>query len=107
MGRHALRVGDVELVARCDDAYARQAGSLLEAVASFRGKGKGLADGVTVQFGWSLLTLRQRGKELVVCEPDFDGDPLTAVREDVTCTLAVLVGQAAVVNRLDVEPVSF
>jgi hypothetical protein len=105
MGRHTLRVGDVELVASCDDTYARPARSLLEAVASFHGKGKGLADGVTVQFGWSLLTLRRRGDELRVCEPDFDGNPLSEVREDVTCTLAVLVEQAVVVNRLDVEPV--
>src|SRR5262249_23483535 len=77
----------------------------LHAVASFRGRGKGLADGVTVQFGWSVLTLRQRGGELLVCEPDFGGDPFTEVREDVTCTLAVLVGQAAVINPPGVEPV--
>jgi hypothetical protein len=73
-------------------------------VASFRGQGKGLADGVTVRFGWSVLTLRQQGGQLVVHEPDFGGDPLRGVREDVTCTLRVLVGPAAVLNRLGVEP---
>src|SRR5262249_25141346 len=73
MARQALPVGDMELVACCDDAFAVQTRSLLEAVASL--KGKGLADGVTVQFGWSVLTLRRRGDELLVCEPDFDGDP--------------------------------
>jgi hypothetical protein len=50
------------------------------------------------------LALRRRGDDLLVCEPDFGGDPFTEVREDVTCTLAVLVGQAAVINRLGVEP---
>jgi hypothetical protein len=104
MARHTRRVCDLELVARCDDAFAPQAGSLLEAVASFEGEGKGLADGVTVRFGWSLLTLRRRRDEVLVCEPDFDGDPFRDLREDVTCTLAVLAGQAAVVNRLGVEP---
>src|SRR5438270_5401230 len=100
MGRHRRRAGDVELVVRCDDAYARQAESLLDVVARFRGEGKGLADGVTVQFGFSLLTLKRRGDQLLVCEPDYGGDPFHAIREDVTCTLAVLLGQAAVINRL-------
>jgi hypothetical protein len=104
MGKHTLRVETLKLVACCDDAFATQAESMLEAVASFRDKGRGLGDGVTVQFGWSLLTLRQRGDELIVCEPDFDSDPLTRIREDVTCTLAVLTGQAAVINLLGVEP---
>src|SRR5437016_1403971 len=105
MGRHSRRVGDLELVATCDDTFARQAESLLAAVASFHGKGKGLADGVTVQFGFSVLALRRRGNELLVCEPDYGGDPFTQTRDDVTCTLAVLTAQAAVVNRLGVEPV--
>jgi hypothetical protein len=105
MARRTLRIGDVDLVARCDDAFATQAGSLLEAVASFQSQGKRLADGVHVQFGWSLLTLRRRGGDLVVCEPDFDGDPFHEIREDVTCTLRVLMGQVAVVQRLGLVPV--
>jgi hypothetical protein len=105
MGKHTRRVGDVDLVARCDDAFAAQAGSLLEAVASFQGQGKRLADGVRVQFGWSLLTLRRRGSDLVVCEPDFDGDPFHEIREDVTCTLRIRMGQVAVVRRLGLVPV--
>ena len=39
MGRHPRQVGDLGLVVRCDDAYARQAESLLDVVARFRGKG--------------------------------------------------------------------
>lgn len=105
MVRHALRVGEVNLVAHCDEAFAVQAGSMLEAIASLQGQGKGLDDGVHVQFGWSLLTLRRRGDELLVCEPDFDGDPFHGVREDVTCTLRILMGQVAVVRRLGLRPV--
>jgi hypothetical protein len=105
MARYTRRVGDIELVACCDDAFARQAQSLLEAVASFRGEGKGLADGVTIQFGFSLLTLRQQGDQLLICEPDYDGDPFADIRPDVTRTLAVLTGQVAVLRRLGVEPV--
>src|SRR5262249_41335670 len=39
MARQALPVGDMELVACCDDAFAVQTRSLLEAVASLKGKG--------------------------------------------------------------------
>jgi hypothetical protein len=102
---HALDLGGLKLVARCDDGLAVQARSLLELLAGLRGRGKGLADGVTVQFGWSVLTLRRRGKKLLVCEPDFDGDPFHDLREEVSCTLSVLVGMTAVVNRLGVKPV--
>ncbi len=42
---------------------------------------------------------------MLVNEPDFFGDPFHDLREDVTCTLAILMAQLAVVNRLDVKPV--
>ena len=106
MTEHALDLGGLKLVARCDDGLAVQARSLLELLAGLRGKGKGLADGVTVQFGWLVLTLRRRGKKLLVCEPDFDGDPFHDLREEVSCTLSVLVGMTAVLNRLGVNGLS-
>jgi hypothetical protein len=100
-------VGQRVLRARCSEALAPQAESLLQAVAGFEAQGRGLADGVTVQFGWSVVRLRDLGRELAVYEPDFAGNPLRNWRDDVTCTLVTLASQAIFLNGLPVQPTDF
>jgi hypothetical protein len=103
MTTHSLQVGGQTLVARCDDAFAQQAESVIALFKRLHEEGRVLRDGFRVRFGWSLLTLRGHGSQLIVCEPDFSSDPLTNVREDITVTLSVLVQQSSVLNRLGVE----
>lgn len=109
MAEFRRQVGRRVLRARCADALAAQAEWLLGVVASFDGRGKGLADGVSIQLGWSLLRLRQDGSELAVCEPDFAANPFEQVRDDVTRPLTVQTRQNAVLARLGIEgtPVRF
>jgi len=64
-----------------------------------------LRAGMTVRFGWSVLTLRDDGDDLVVCEPDFAGDPLHDQHPGADTTLEVLAGQAALVRRVGATPV--
>ena len=69
-----------------------------------------LAEGTRVRFGWSLLTVCAEGEGdresgLLVCEPDFAGNPFTSVRPRVDITLDVLERQARLINRLGVTPV--
>lgn len=65
----------------------------------------GLRPGLRVRFGWSLLTLREHdGGALIVCEPDFGGDPIAEVRPRVDTTLSVLAEQTRVVRRTRVTP---
>src|SRR5262245_37454222 len=62
--------------------------------------------GLKVRFGWSLLTLQAAaGGGLVICEPDFDRDPLRDTRPRLDTTLEVLARQAALVRRVGVVPV--
>jgi hypothetical protein len=105
VAKHTLRSGQITLAVHCEDSLGQQAKSLLAVLMPLGGQGKGLADGVTVQFGWSVLTLRQDGSELVVCEPDFGGNPFTSVREDVSSTLTVLTQQTDVLNCLGLDGV--
>ena len=97
------KVGRLTLRTRCSDVLATSAEWLLDVVASYAGRGKGLADSVIIQVGWSLLKLRQDGDELAVCEPDYDGNPFRDFRDDVTCTLTVLARQNLVHKRLGIE----
>jgi hypothetical protein len=102
----AMRTLDTKggtLAVRCEPALAAQADFLLQCVKGFDGKGKGLADGVTIAFGWSVLKLRRDGDRLRVEQPDFAGGAETWT-DDVSTTLKVAAEQAEVCRRTKVEP---
>jgi hypothetical protein len=77
---------------------------VLDVIARFA-EGQPLASGLRIRFGWSMLTLVEDAEGLTVCEPDFDGDPLRAVRPTLDTTLAVIADQAAITRQLSVAPV--
>jgi hypothetical protein len=95
-----LQLGSRTLVARCDPALHIEAESVLRLLLEIESHGKPLREESLIPLGWSRLSLRARGDELVVCEPRFDGDALAEVNEDITRTLSVLVDQAALTQRL-------
>jgi hypothetical protein len=92
------------LTLACQDDMAHQGLWLLDLVASRAEVGPGLADGTTVQVGWSVLTLAATaGGTLEVREPAFDSDPLAATRADVSTTLRVLAAQTELLRRVGSE----
>ncbi|MBI3097953.1 MAG: hypothetical protein HYY93_06860 [Planctomycetes bacterium] len=54
-------------------------------------KGLGLCDNAVIPDNWMHLTLRKKGKELIVCEPDFTKNPEECHIEDVSTTLELMV----------------
>ncbi|MEM9461629.1 MAG: tetratricopeptide repeat protein [Myxococcota bacterium] len=60
---------------------------LLEYVAGLEGKGPGLGDGIRIGFMWSMITLREQGDVLVLCEPAFGRHPFSELSYDVSFTL--------------------
>jgi hypothetical protein len=95
-----LHLGARTLVARCDPSLHFEAESVLRLVGELESSGNVIADGARIPLGWSRLSVHTRGDDLVLCEPQFDGDPLADVRDDITQTLAVLVEQASFVQEL-------
>ena len=91
-------------MAHGDPALKEPLEFLLSCVASFEGRGRGLADGVTIQFGWSLFKLRADGGDLVVQAPDFARDPFHAFVDDCSVPLRVASSQAEVCRLAKVEP---
>ena len=54
-----------------------------------------LRNGLRIEVGWSVVTLRQVDVDLFeLYEPDFYSDPFTQLRADVTTTLAVIARQS-------------
>ena len=94
---------------RCAPELALHAESLLQLLGELESCGPALADGARIPLGWAQLSVRAQGDDLVLCEPRFAGDPFVEVHEDITQTLAVLVEQAALAQRLGValEPIAF
>ncbi len=103
--RHPLfttRVGDLTLTARCDPTLAEGARSLLAVVASFARRGHGLVGGVSLQFGWSRVTIVEQGTSLRLHEPDFDRGE--GIRADLTASLRVAKGQASIARATGLAP---
>lgn len=64
--------------------------SLLDFAASRASTPPGISDGVTLQVFWPIVTVRQRGASLVLCEPESTSDP-SRLRDEVTFTAQLLV----------------
>jgi hypothetical protein len=92
-----------------------EAESVLQLVSQLDASGSAIVDGASIPLGWSQLTVRARdhrrevSDDLVLCEPRFDGDPRTELRDDITQTLAVLRAQATFVQRIGAasQPTAF
>ena len=100
------QIGSQIVVAECGDDLADQANALLDTLEQLHTRGPALRNGTSIEFGWSPLELRARDSELIVCEPDFAGDPFRDSRPKVDDTLRVLRDQVLVGKRIGVEPVA-
>jgi hypothetical protein len=62
--------------------------------------------GMTVRVGWSLLQLGEAADgRLILCEPDYLGNPFAELRPRVDITLRVLAAQSALAHAVGVVPV--
>lgn len=103
--KFSTRIGERDLSAEADEALAPQARWLLETIKGVSERGGELKDGTTLEVGWTVLTVKERGGELVVCEPDYARDPFTDLGEDVSRTLLLLGQQNDVLRRVGAEMV--
>lgn len=103
MTEFRLKAGSITLVTNCADELSDQVKWLLETINRLHEQGLPLEDKKRIQFGWTLLTLKRRDSEIVVCEPDYSGIPLSDVVEDVTRTLWVQAQQVDVLRKLGIE----
>jgi hypothetical protein len=101
--KYQRKIGEWQVVVVCGEDLAGQADGLLTQIAAFNDKGPAIQDGTTIQFGWSLLTLRDNGGELFVCEPYFGGDPFQDSLPMVDDTLRVLSRQVGLLHKIGVE----
>ncbi|MDC0709810.1 hypothetical protein POL68_15160 [Stigmatella sp. ncwal1] len=92
----------VHVVLTCADGAEDQGEWVMEVLSQL--PPGGLIPGRTLRFGWSSIRLEPRGGALVVTEPDFDGDPLSGWRDDITVTLRVQGSMLETAQEVEVEP---
>lgn len=100
---YRARIGDQKLTLHCAAAFKEYALWFLGEVEQQHAAGQTIFAGMCISCGWSVVTLRADGDSLAVCEPDFDGDPLRAVRPDLTCTFQVFDRQRQLLKRLGLD----
>jgi hypothetical protein len=94
--RFERQIENFVVIALCGKDLADQAAALLSKLEQLHQRGPALHPGSVVQFGWSRLVLEADDQDLVVCEPDFDGDPFHDTVPEVDRTLRVASGQAGI-----------
>lgn len=103
MSEFRLNAGSVCLVTNCADELSDQATWLLESIRALYGPSLVVGHAIRIQFGWTLLTLKPRNGDVVVCEPDYAADAFRDSVEDVTRTLWVQAQQCDLLRQLGLD----
>ena len=98
------RIGSRLFTASCNDSAEVQARWLLEQLQRLHDQGVTLLHNTRLRVGWSIITLRVFGGRVHLCEPQFDGDPVSGQIDDISLTLQVTSEQLALTRALSVRP---
>ena len=93
------------IVAECRPDLRAQARTLLRLAVEADAQGNGLKDGAVIEYGWAPLRVKAEDRDLLLCEPNYAGDPNEFV-PTVDGTLHVLAGQTALLHGLGIEGVA-
>ena len=73
----------------CDAAVVSEAKTFMATLAQRMRHGLALRDGMVWPLGWSHFILRKNGDDYLANEPNYASNPVFALRQDCTTTLAV------------------
>lgn len=102
-----IEMSGKSIIMRYSSRLSEQANWLAELIVDMNQKGISLESGVKIQFGWSFLIFRNFGdNQLIVCEPDFSGNPFSEEKNSIDFTLEIQAVQNTFVKRCGVEPIA-
>lgn len=91
----------------CDESLAENGEWAANIVTNLKNKPPGIEDGVIIQLGWTLLKLIKIENELILCEPDYFGNPFEDFKPDISTSLWTLTSQIEFLKGLDCQPCGF
>jgi hypothetical protein len=86
-------IGGRLFTVECAEPLAAQADWLLGVLRGLDAQHSPLSDGTKIAIGWSLVTLRERDREVDVLAPKYDGNPFVETTSDLTTTLLIQMEQ--------------
>jgi hypothetical protein len=106
LGRYTSKIGNNTIVVQCATHLEKQAEHLLKTLSKTNTQNENIAEVIAKQIASFGLVLHKQGCELLVCEPDFWGDPFNNVREDISCSLTILAKQNKILSIIGVKGLS-
>lgn len=98
----STEIGERTVALQCRDNLEPQANGILGHLRKiFSSQSGQLKDGLKIQWGWSELCIRDRGPDLVLCEPNYRENPFMEWNDDVSTTIAVLLQQAGFLRSIE------
>ncbi|QGJ70648.1 Hypothetical protein PBC10988_23460 [Planctomycetales bacterium 10988] len=104
--RFSTQIGEKTVAIHCQEDLGPFAEGLLAYLKeTFMGHSDQLNDGYKIQFGWTLLKLQQQKGDLVLFEPNYQSDPFTEWRNEISTSLAVAAQQNEILKQTEAEGV--
>jgi hypothetical protein len=103
-GEHSIQLGEITIVGRARAELGEEVGKILTVLAELHGEGVAFDDGYRFPFGWTTLTIKAVGDQLVIHEPDYEAeDPESSARPDLSASIDVLMRQRELLDRLGIR----
>jgi hypothetical protein len=111
-GEHAMPYGERTIYVYADPALAPEVARLFALLEDLRSEQVPIDATTRLPIGWTTLSFAvegERGERLVVQEPDYENQPETHTRQDISVSLATLARQRAVLEHAGVagQPINF
>jgi hypothetical protein len=98
----STEIGNKTVTLQCrDELEPYAAGFLNDLRKTFAPQSERLKHGFRIQWGWGPLCLMDRTPDLLLCEPNFRGNPFLEWSNDVSTTLTVLLQQVDFLRSID------
>lgn len=95
-------IGDRTFVITSEEFLVSQAEWLLELIEGIE-RNRRIDDGMKIQVGWAILSVREQNGVVKIVAPDFDTNPFTETAEDLSVFLSVQLSQNHVLRKLSME----
>lgn len=104
-GEHSMAYGERTVYAYTEPGLDAEVERLFLLLEDLRAESVEISPRTELPIGWTTLTFTVEGpygERLVVREPDYDGDPESETRADISVSLATLARQRGVLERVGV-----
>ena len=102
-GEHVMRYDDRDIYVYADPELGREVERLFLLFEDLRAEAVPLSTSTRLPIGWTTLSFVVEDGRLIVEEPDYDNEPESHTRRDISVSLSTLARQRAVLERVGIQ----